>query len=175
VIVYREWAQGVRVVLLLAILACLPDGAVARRVAQDWPGTVTHVTDGDTLWVLPAAGGPPRKIRLDGIDAPEICQRHGEASAQALARHVLHQPVRVATRAIDDYQRAVATVSLQGEDVGGWMVAQGHAWSYRYRRTPGPYAQAEAAARRARRGLFAERQPEQPRDFRRRLGSCHTL
>lgn len=171
----RKWAGGIRVVLLLAIVASLPAGIAARGVAQDWPGTVTHVTDGDTLWVLPAAGGPPRKIRLDGIDAPEICQRHGEASAQALARHALYQPVRVTTRAVDDYQRAVATVSLQGDDVGGWMVAQGHAWSYRYRRTSGPYAQAEAAARRARRGLFAERHPEQPRDFRRRHGSCHGL
>lgn len=134
---------------------------------------MTHVTDGDTLWVLPAGGGAPRKIRLDGIDAPEICQRHGEASARALAGRVLHQSVRVAPRAVDDYQRAVARIRWQGDDVGGWMVAQGHAWSYRFRRSMGPYARDETAARRARRGLFAETEPESPREFRKRHGSCH--
>ncbi|HSV54420.1 MAG TPA: thermonuclease family protein [Burkholderiaceae bacterium] len=137
-----------------------------------WTGVVTHVSDGDTLWVRPPRGGAPRKIRLDGIDAPEICQRHGEASAKALAQRVLHRPVRVMTRGIDDYERALARLSLQGEDVGGWMVAHGHAWSYRYRRSAGPYASQESQARRARRGLFADAQALRPREFRQRHGSC---
>jgi len=138
-----------------------------------WTGIVTRVSDGDTLWVRPPGGQAPRKIRLDGIDAPEICQRHGDDAAQALARRLLHQPVRLATRATDDYQRAIAKVSFKGEDVGGWMVAQGHAWSYRYRKNPGPYAREEAAARRFRRGLFADAQPLPPREFRKRHGACH--
>jgi micrococcal nuclease len=161
------------VALLLAVLVSLPPASAAPSVRGEWVGTVTHVTDGDTLWITPAGGGASRKVRLDGIDAPEICQEHGATAARALAGRVLHQSVRVAARAIDDYQRAVATVSLQGEDVGRWMVAQGHAWSYRFRRSPGPYAQAETAARRARRGLFVDSAPEPPRDFRRRHGTCH--
>lgn len=155
--------------VFLLILAFAP----AWSAASGWSGVVTHVSDGDTLWVRPPGGQAPRKIRLDGIDAPEICQRHGEASAQALAQRVLHKPVHVVTRATDDYQRALAKVSLQGDDVGGWMVAQGHAWSYRYRGSRGPYATQEAKARRARRGLFADAQSVRPREFRQRYGSCH--
>ena len=39
--------------------------------ADAWQGTVTWVTDGDTLWVRPDAGGRARKLRLKGVDAPE--------------------------------------------------------------------------------------------------------
>jgi endonuclease YncB( thermonuclease family) len=146
----------------------------SQAVAANWTGVVTHVSDGDTLWVRLNDGQAPRKIRLEGIDAPEICQRHGGDAAQALARRVLHRPVRLATRATDDYQRTLARVSVKGEDVGAWMVAQGHAWSYRYRKNPGPYAKEEAAARRLKRGLFADERPLRPREFRQRHGSCHS-
>lgn len=139
---------------------------------KSWSGEVSHVTDGDTLWVRPQAGGRPRKLRLDGIDAPESCQAHGSAAREALAARVLHRRVQVSTRAMDDYRRALATVRLQGEDVGGWMVVQGHAWSYRYRSDPGPYATEEKKARRLTRGLFADARAERPRDFRQRHGAC---
>ena len=85
---------------------------------------VTYVTDGDTLWVQPAGGGRPLKLRLAGIDAPEICQAGGRAARAALASRVARRTVVVATRRFDDYGRAVATVHLDGEDVAGWMVAQ---------------------------------------------------
>jgi endonuclease YncB( thermonuclease family) len=35
-----------------------------------WPGIVTHVSDGDTVWVQPLQGGEAHKVRLLGIDAP---------------------------------------------------------------------------------------------------------
>jgi endonuclease YncB( thermonuclease family) len=52
------------------------------------------------------------------------------------------------------------------------MVAQGHAWSYRLGQDPGPYLQEQRQAQAARRGLFAQDRPEQPRQFRQRHGSC---
>jgi micrococcal nuclease len=53
------------------------------------------------------------------------------------------------------------------------MVSAGQAWSYRWRRDLGPYAAEEAVARQSRLGLFAVSQPELPRDFRKRHGSCY--
>ncbi len=163
--------------LLLSILIACSAGISCARSTFDakkpWTGEVTYVTDGDTFWVRPQAGSPPRKLRLDGIDAPEICQAYGVAAREALMRRLLHRQVTVSTRATDDYQRALVTVRLDGEDVGGWMVTQGHAWSYRYRRDAGPYAAEERRARQARRGLFADGRAERPRDFRKRHGSCH--
>ena len=140
--------------------------------ASNWSGSVTHVSDGDTLWVAPQSGGPPRKIRLDGIDAPESCQRFGPAARDALRERVLHRRVEVATRRLDEYRRELARVTIDGQDLGAWMVAQGNAWSYRYRRDPGPYAAEEQAARRARRGLFADPAAQVPREFRKTHGPC---
>jgi endonuclease YncB( thermonuclease family) len=74
---------------------------------------------------------------------------------------------------VDQYGRLLARITLQGQDVGAWMVTQGHAWSYRYRRDAGPYAAQESQARAQGRGLFASTDAEQPRDFRKRHGSCH--
>lgn len=141
-----------------------PEGVIAAQVA--------YITDGDTLWVRPLTGGAPFKVRLEGLDAPEICQAWGAQSRDALTARLGHQNVVVAIHRYDDYGRAVAKIDLGGEDVAAWMVREGHAWSYRYRRSRGPYAAEEAQARRARRGLFAGTALEYPRAFRRRHGSC---
>ncbi len=169
------WTGRVLAVLLALALALgaglLPMAAAAQQAV--WSGTVTHVSDGDTLWVRPQRGGAPRAVRLDGIDAPELCQRHGEAARAALVGRVLGQQVQVRVRRRDDYGRALAHVSLRHEDIGAWLVRQGHAWSYRYRGQAGPYARQEAQARAQGRGLFQDGRVELPRDFRRRHGSCH--
>jgi endonuclease YncB( thermonuclease family) len=118
-------------------------------------------------------GGTPRAVRLDGIDAPEICQRYGEAARAALVYRVLGRPVQVRKRLRDDYGRELARVMVDGRDVGAWLVRQGHAWSYRYRGHVGPYIAQEAQARARRIGLFREVHAEQPRAFRKRHGRCH--
>lgn len=151
------------------LVAVLP--ALAASPAP-WTGVVSRVTDGDTVWVRPDGGGRPRKVRITGIDAPEICQSHGPEARAALQRTLQRERVAVETLAVDDYRRPLVRLSHQGQDMARWMVLQGHAWSYRYRQNPGPYAQEEAQARQARRGLFARADAERPYDFRRRHGSC---
>jgi micrococcal nuclease len=143
------------------------------EVSTPWSGTVTHVTDGDTLWVRPRQGGAPRVIRLEGMDAPEICQAYGPAAREALAAQVQGRTVQVVSRRHDDYGRLLARIKVKGRDVGGWMVAHGQAWSYGYRRDRGPYARQEAQARAAQLGLFADARAEPPREFRKRHGACH--
>jgi endonuclease YncB( thermonuclease family) len=140
--------------------------------ARGFEGVVTYVTDGDSLWVRPASGGAPHQIRLQGIDAPEICQAFGVASRNALAAHVLHRHVAVDSRARDTYQRLLGRVSVNGEDLGAWLVSRGLAWSDRFRHHPGRYGPQEARARAARLGLWADGTPVQPREFRKRHGSC---
>ncbi|MFT3719469.1 thermonuclease family protein [Pseudorhodoferax sp.] len=158
--------------LCLAVLSWAWPAAAAERGRAAWPGQVSHVSDGDTLWVRPAAGGAPRKIRLHGIDAPEHCQAHGEAARSALARQALGQPVRVQGLRRDNYGRLLARVWLHGQDLGALQVRAGHAWSYRYRHNPGPYVREEQAARAAARGLFARADAVRPYTFRRRHGPC---
>lgn len=145
------------------------------QASELFTGIVTYVSDGDTLWVAPDDGGAPRKLRIDGIDAPEICQAGGIAAREVLTRQVLRQRVAVAVRRHDDYGRGLAQVQRGAEDMGALMVREGQAWSYRYRNNPGMYAAEERQARSLRRGLFMADRPERPGAFRKRHGSCHPV
>lgn len=154
----------------LALACALPLLAAAAPRSQ--PGTVTHVTDGDTVWVRLRSGGAPLQVRVQGIDAPEICQPWGPQARDALARRVLHRQVQLQTRGRDAYDRLLARVHASGQDVGGWLVASGLAWSPGFRGRAGPYAAQQAAARQARRGLWSGAQPLEPRRFRQLHGAC---
>lgn len=147
--------------------------AVGAQAGGAWSGTVTRIADGDTLWVRPALWGPPVKIRVQGIDAPEICQAGGQASRAALAQRLAGRRIEVSPQRTDDYGRTIAALHLEGEDIADWMVAQGHAWSYRFGRHGGPYRAQQARAQAAARGLFADPLAVEPRLFRRRHGPCH--
>lgn len=133
---------------------------------------VTRVSDGDTVWVQPDAGGARLKLRLDGIDAPEICQTGGEASREALIALTLQRTLDVTVRAQDDYGRGLARLTFQGQDIGAEMVRTGQAWSYRWRNSLGPYLTEERLARLERRGLFSQEGALPPREFRQQHGTC---
>jgi micrococcal nuclease len=135
-------------------------------------GRATYISDGDTLWVRPSDGGKPIKLRLHGLDAPEVCQSGGATARDALRRLVDQQPLEVETLGRDAWGRTLARVSINRSDIGARLVQAGHAWSDGFRDDPGPYAAEEASARRAQRGLFEQAKPERPRDFRLRHGPC---
>ena len=145
--------------------------------ADSWPAVVTYVVDGDSIWVRSAKRGARVKLRLLGIDAPEVCQPLGPQARDALRRLALNQPVQVTVRARDRYGRALATVhrTQDGLDLSQAMAAGGWAWVDRYRGWHKPYQEDEDAARAAGRGLFAQAGAESPADFRRRHGPCQRV
>jgi len=153
---------------LLIFCLLLPAWAQARV----WNGWVTHVSDGDTLWVKPVDGAAPRKLRLLGLDAPELCQAGGEAARAALQQLVVGRPVQVKSNFQDTYGRDMARLRVDGRDVGAALVSAGQAWSSRWHNSKGPYAVQEESARAAKLGLFADPAAELPSDFRQRHGPC---
>ena len=112
-------------------------------------------------------------MRLQGLDAPELCQSGGLASREALLALVSQRVLKVRVKYADDYGRGLASIEVDGQDVAAEMVRSGQAWSYRWRRSLGPYVRQEAQARKAKLGLFSQSAPELPGDFRRRNGSCY--
>ena len=159
--------------LLWLVLAAVGTWSSSAWASGVQSGVVTRVVDGDSVWVAVAGGGKPIMVRIEGIDAPEICQPGGASSQDALRRRLLGSPVSLSLHFQDDYGRMLATIHQQGEDVGRWMVSSGQAWSYRYRGRAGLYSEEEARARANRRGLFSQSDPEDPRRFRKRHGSCY--
>src|SRR2546423_2803545 len=80
----RGWtAAGL---LVLALSAVLDRTGRFRSTGDDWaafdhkPFVVTHVSDGDTIIVRPATGGPETKVRLIGVDTPELHSASGPGS-----------------------------------------------------------------------------------------------
>ena len=148
------------------------EAASKNKSQNSWAGSVTHVTDGDTLWIKPNGASDALKVRIDGIDAPEICQTYGVVAKQALQMRLAQQRVHVKVRSRDGFGRLLAQVKFQSEDVGQWMVASGHAWAHSFRSYKVTYGAQQKAAQQARRGLFAQSMAEHPRNFRKRHGSC---
>ncbi len=146
--------------------------ASKRTASKAFAAVVTHVTDGDTIWVRVASEEQAIDVRIQGIDAPEICQDYGKTAQAALARKVLHQTVSVSSKARDKYGRMVAKVTIGGEDVGAWLVENGHAWSNHYHQSLGTYGVQETTARQAVRGLWASSSPMEPKIFRKKT-KCH--
>lgn len=166
----------VLLVLLLAGLAVLDRSNHFRRHhADDWetydrqPALVTAVTDGDTVTIRPLDGDPPAKVRLIGIDAPELRGENGKpAHWAAAAKDYLQDRVRNGqsvtvrleeTKTRDRYQRLLAYLYLRdSENLNLELVREGHAYAdRRFSHSLRPqFEQAENDARRRERGLWQD-------------------
>jgi endonuclease YncB( thermonuclease family) len=157
---------------LWILIAALLGATLAQAAAPELEAKVTRVSDGDSLWLEPLQAGAPIELRLEGIDAPEICQAWGAEAKQALAELVLGRQVSVKTVGRDMHGRTLGTVFLGTQNINKTLVQEGHAWSSRYKFDRGPYVADERMARALSRGLNRDGGAVMPRDFRRLNGPC---
>ena len=128
--------------------------------------SIVDVHDGDTVTVI--LNGERQRVRLHGIDAPELSQPGGRESRDYL-RSLLAHPPALDTHGEDRYGRTLAVLIVDGRDVNEEMVRAGHAWWFRrYAPSDERLQKAEHQARAAHRGLWAYPHPEAPWDYRRR-------
>ncbi len=128
---------------------------------------VVGVHDVDTLTAL-TDDKRQLKVRLHGIDAPELGQPFGQASKRALSDLVFGKQVTLHTTGTDRYKRTLARVTVGDIVVDAQMIATGHAWHYkRYDHTAALDA-AERNARAAKRGLWADGDAVPPWEWRAR-------
>ena len=153
-------------VLLLAVVLTAP--AAAERLT----GRIIHVADGDTVTLLTAQKESVR-IRLSGIDAPEKRQPFGTRSKEKMAACAYGKNAVVETHKKDRYGRRVGIVTVAGTDCGQELLKAGLAWYYTAyaKELPAakrlPYQNAERAARQMKRGLWQDKNPQAPWDWRR--------
>jgi micrococcal nuclease len=164
-------------ILVALLFACLwlhgvAQAAPATHAAPPVDATVLRVIDGDSLWLAPVAGGAPMEVRLQDIDAPEICQPWGPEARDALRDLVLNKPVRAKVSGHDVHGRTLAVLYLDTLNVNRWLVKEGHAWSARVKYDRGPYVADERMAKALGRGLNQAGNAVMPRDFRRDHGAC---
>lgn len=148
----------VRTALILLGLAC-------PTLSAEYPVKVVAITDGDTIGVIDAEKRY-FKVRLAGIDAPERKQAFSEKNKEALAAKIFEKVVILDDRGKDRYCRTLGVIKLDRRNINGEMVAECWAWQFvRYDksaelRTAGSYA------RRNRLGLWNDKAPIAPCDYR---------
>jgi len=124
---------------------------------------VVAVSDGDTITVEPIHGGDRAKVRLHGIDAPEMNQPYGQAAKTFVVNAVLYKvvDVRPAPQGTYRYGRIVAIVAVpQAGTLQELLLDAGLAWVWtRYCRDCGDWQAIQAKARDAGRGLWAGDNP----------------
>jgi micrococcal nuclease len=160
----------VRILFVAGVIALLAAAGFAliqsMRADATLSGRVTEVIDGDTV-VVRLASGEPVRVRLIGIDTPEIAHhgRPGEcfgvratrlARRLALGRRVLLRPGR---ERHDRYGRLLAYVRVLGgpDDLEHALLARGAARTLAIAPNidrAAAYDALESAARQAGRGLW---------------------
>lgn len=155
------------------LLFCLFLLSVDRSYALE--GKVMKVKDGDTVVIQPETGGAFMTCRLYGIDAPETAhgkkaaQPFGEEASKELKNTIIGKTITVTPTGAKTYNRDVCKLYKGNIDVNLEMVKRGYAWAYR-EYLKGPYASeyivAENEAREKKRGLWTQRNPQPPWEFR---------
>ena len=162
---FRRRRSGRSGITSLVVALALAGGAglVLKPSGRSLEGRA-QVTDGDTIRIGEA------RIRLKGIDAPEMEQRCsragrsyacGETARRALIDLVSGETVRCRAAGRDRYRRILAQCTVNGKDIGTQMVESG--WAVSYGRD---YDAEEAHAQERRVGLW-EGEFERPQDWRR--------
>ena len=132
-------------------------------------GIVVKIIDGDSMKIR--VDGVVKEVRLYGIDTPEYKQPHSNKAKQFTKRMVDRQLVTVIEKDIDRYGRIVAVVVKRGTIVNMELVREGLAWFYPRYCNEQPLCnemkQLEETARTARRGLWKDKDPVAPWDWKR--------
>ncbi len=89
-----------------------------RRIPTSQP---IYTIDGDTLRM------GPERIRLRGIDTPELTEPRGPEARQRLEQLLKEGPIRIVPHGQDVYGRTVADVFVNGKNVAEILRSEGFA------------------------------------------------
>lgn len=141
-------------------------------LSANFTGKVISVADGDTITVL--LDNSPTRIRLYGIDCPEVAHKSGDVTqpfgskAKEFTKELCAgTQVKVIEKDKDRYGRIVAIVVLEdGRVLNEELLRNGFAWHYKKYDNTKEWAKLEEEARSAKKGLWSQENPQAPWDFR---------
>ncbi|HBH38766.1 MAG TPA: nuclease [Curvibacter sp.] len=155
---------------LLSLLVLLPALCIGSA-AQAWAlqGQVVAVISGDTLRIRDERKAQ-HTVRLAGVDAPEKFQAHGQRSLDALLELAFQKYVTV--EGVGSDSPRIGRVRVEGRDIGMEQLQRGAVWYDKSRAQAlsaserQSYATAQDEARVARVGLWRDKQPIPPWEYR---------
>jgi micrococcal nuclease len=141
-------------ILFATLLLIAPLAAHAHKVIS--------VGDGDSITLQV---GPNRlKLRLAGIDAPEMKQAFGLQARRSLHQLCFGKEVQYDAQAIDRFNRTIAVVRCDGIDASRVQLERGMAWAFRQK--DHNLKALETAARNNKIGLWSDPHAIAPWRFR---------
>ena len=142
--------------LLYSLLFSVCFSAFAKDTQEILSTTKVIITDGDTIKFN------NKKIRLHGIDTPEIKQlcknKNGEdykcgvKAKLALINLISSHQVKCSVHGKDRYKRLIATCFVKNININEWLVKEG--WALAYRRYSKDYVDEELFAKNNKLGLW---------------------
>jgi endonuclease YncB( thermonuclease family) len=132
-------------------------------------GKVIEVNSGDVITIFNL--NRPVRVKLLGVDAPEMDQTFGDVAKKHLSDLVFDKSVLVEYSGISADSSLTGRVLLNNADIGAQMIRDGAAWFdvNNVSRLSVPdreiYQQSELAARNERRGLWQAEHPIAPWEF----------
>jgi micrococcal nuclease len=152
--------------MALAIVFGSQVHAAGAKQPIRFTGKVVGVHDGDTFTIL--YEGKEKKVRVNGIDSPELGQPFGRNARRYAAGLIFGRVVTVTVFGRDRYGRTIGDATLaDGRILSREMVRAGLAWQYRQYSKDKVLAALEVEARSSKRGLWADARPVAPWAWRR--------
>lgn len=161
---------------LLFFVYTLVQLAATISQAATMTGTLDSVVDGDTITVLDRS--KVVEIHLYGIEAPERTQAFGQNSRNFIGGKTSRGEIRIEPISKDQEGKIVALVFVNNANLNEQMVDQGFVWVSRQTCKESfcaNWLKLEAAAKTARKGLWAEENPTPPWEFRQRQLSAKDI
>ena len=136
--------------------------------AQTLTGIVVSIADGDTFTLLDS-DNKQIKIRLHGIDCPERKQAYSKQATDFISERIFRKSVTVIVKDKDRYRRIVGEVFYNdATNLNLEILANGFAWHYKRYDKSEAYSKAEQSAKEKQLGLWQDKNPIAPWDYRKR-------
>ena len=142
-----------------------PDAIFGKPIVDSIRGKCVSCSDGDTLTIL--VGEETFRVRLASVDCPESAQAYGQKAKQALSQMVHGKDVIVHATGKDDYGRTLAFVIVRRINVAERLIKTGMGWHYSHYSDSVELSRLQEKARKSEVGLWADKNPTPPWDWRR--------
>lgn len=163
----KRWVtpRSVKFSLGLIVLTFMLSSWLCGKQGKPLSGRVIGVHDGDTVTLL--AGTAQYKIRLFGVDCPELGQPFGQNARKFTSALVFGKSVKVYYTSKDRYKRYLGTVHLaDGRILNRELVANGMAWHYSQYSDDPITLGLQVKAKAGKRGLWSDPNPISPWQWR---------
>ncbi|MCK5351140.1 thermonuclease family protein [bacterium] len=134
--------------------------------AEDFTGQVVGVIDGDTIEVMHL--GKAERVRLHGVDCPEMGQPFGKRARQYTSTHTLRKTVTIIVENTDKSGQTVGQVILPDmSNLNIVLISAGLAWWHEtYAPEDKILMDVQKSAKIAKRGLWADPDPVPPWEWK---------